>query len=213
MEKPFFTDRLAERISFWESQGSFLSWISQHWRYTFQIVPHSSTCQFGCAPYMRVFWQVELFSVHTHRSPSAGPPCMIYAFWGPPTPLLPWKTRHRPHHSQSHFWYHSLCCSRSLHFLHFLFFLGLAGLAKGLPGNVSWKFGARVVHRPLKDMEGDLDDMDEDTHEWHGLVLGATWHCSWRWDHVSHVGCCLSRRRKRCRPPKRWRGAAVGGMT
>lgn len=76
--------------------------------YMFQIVPHSSTCQFGCAPCMRVSWQVELFSVHTHRSPSAGPPRTIYAFWGPPTPLLPWKTRHRPHHSQSHFWYHSL---------------------------------------------------------------------------------------------------------
>lgn len=62
---------------------------------------------------------------------------------------------------------------------------------------------------------------------WHGWGLGcsvlrATWRCSWRWDpmcrsgivdHVSHVGRCLSRRRKRCRPPKRWRGAAVGGMT
>ena len=59
-------------------------------------------------------------------------------------------------------------------------------------------------------MEGDLDDMDEDLG---CSVLGsATWivdHVS----HVSHVGRRLSRRRKRCRPRKRWRGAAVGGMT
>lgn len=78
-----------------------------------------------------------------------------------------------------------------------------------------------VQHRPLKDMEGDLDDMDEDLDarfwEPHGTAHGdGTPRAVCRSgivDHVSHVGRWLSRRRKRCRPLKRWRGAAVGGMT
>ena len=50
--------------------------------YMFQIDPHSSACQFGCAPCMRVFWQVDLFSVRTPQITFSlqGPwPCMMHS--------------------------------------------------------------------------------------------------------------------------------------